>query len=120
MSKFRKGRLASAMLCTLLFGGNASAMQKDVSKGISKIDKLKDNLSKGQTKDKELENRKPDDSGNKLLEYFLYCLGGLAGVAKLADEGVGIAEAKDYIDYYKSQKLSPLGKLSLYKFKQKQ
>ena len=69
MSKFRKGRLASAMLCTLLLGGNASAMQKDVSKGISKIDKLKDNLSKGQTKDKELENRKPDDSGNKLLEY---------------------------------------------------
>ena len=113
MSKFRKGRLASAMLCTLLFGGNASAMQKDVSKGISKIDKLKDNLSKGQTKDKELENRKPDDSGNKLLEYFLYCLGGLAGVAKLADEGVGVAQAKNYIE---NEKLSPLGELSLCKF----
>ena len=108
MSKFRKGRLASAMLCTLLFGGNASAMQKDVSKGISK----KDNLSKGQTKDKESENRKPDDSSNPLLKYVLYVL----GFGKLADEGVGIAEAKDYIDYYKSQKLSPLGKLSLYKF----
>ena len=108
MSKFRKGRLASAMLCTLLLGGNAGAIKKDMSKTISKND-----LS---TKDKELENRKSDDSGNKLLEYFLYCLGGLAGVAKLADEGVGIAEAKDYIDYYKSQKLSPLGKLSLYKF----
>lgn len=108
MSKFRKIKLASAMLCTLLFGGNASAMQKDVSKGISKIDKLKDNLSKGQTKDKELENRKPDDSSNPLLKYVWYVLGGV----KLADEGVGVAEAKEYI---KNKKFSPLGKLSIYK-----
>ena len=108
MSKFRKGRLASAMLCTLLLGGNASAMQKDVSKGISSY-KLKDNLSKGQTKDKDLENRKPGDSDNKLLEGVLYVLVGV----KLADEGVGFAQAKDYIG---NKKLSPLGKLSLCKF----
>ena len=104
MSKFRKSRVASAMLCTLLFGGNASAVQKDMSKVISKND-----LS---TKGKELENRKPDDSGNPLLKYFLYFLEGAASVAKLADEGVGIAEANEYI---KNEKLYPLGKLSIYK-----
>ena len=104
MSKFRKSRLSSAMLCTLLFGGNAAgAIKKDMSKVISKND-----LS---TKDKELENRKPDDSGNKFLKYALYFL----GLGKLADEGVGFAEAKDYIDFAKSRKLSPLGKLSIYK-----
>ena len=101
MSKFRKSKLASAMLCTLLFGGNAAgAVKKDMSKVISKND-----LS---TKDKELENRKLDDSGNKFLKYALYVL----GLAKLADEGVGIAEANEYI---KNEKLYPLGKLSIYK-----
>ena len=107
MSKFRKIKLASAMLCTLLFGGNAGAMQKDVSKGISS-DKLKDNLLKGQTENKELENRKPGDSSNPLLKYVLYVL----GFSKLADEGVGVAEVKEYIEH---RKHSPLGKLSIYK-----
>ena len=107
MNKFRKIKLASAMLCTLLFGGNAGAMQKYVSKGISS-DKLKDDLLKGQTENKELENRKPGDSDNKLLEYILCVLVGV----KLADEGVGAAEAKEYIEH---RELSPLGKLSIYK-----
>ena len=100
MSELRKSKLALAMLCTLLFGGNAGAIEKDMSKTISKND-----LS---TKDKELENRKLDDSGNKFLKYALYFL----GLGKLVDEGVGIAEANEYI---KNEKLYPLGKLSIYK-----
>ena len=108
MNKFRKSKLASAMLCTLLLGGNASAMQKDVSEGISS-DKLKDNLLKGQTENKELENKKPGDSSDPLLKYALYFL----GIVKLADEGVGFAQAKNYIV---NTKFSPLGKSSLYKF----
>ena len=46
MSKFRKSRLASAMLCTLLFGGNAAgAMRENISKE-NAILKLKDRSEK--------------------------------------------------------------------------
>ncbi len=103
MSKFRKIKLASAMLCTLLFGGNAGAMKEDVSEGISK-----NYLFENQKENKKLENRKSGDSDNKLLKYAYYVL----GLGKLADEGVGVAQAKSYIG---NKKLSPLGKLSIYK-----